>query len=240
MIKRLLNFYIPTAIVAKMVSEIIFIENNNELEKYIHKLLLDNGHFVRLVSDFTVVLDILRKNIPDLIIIDLDNFKVSSKLFYVQIRSMYPEISIIFISAKDEGLDFLDKNNLSKYDCIIKPFAAKDLLFQVEKILGEKVTLEVKLQVADLILDTETLKVNRGEKEIKLTPQEFKLLKYLMSNKGNIINRESILAMVWHYSSDIETRVVDVYMGYIRKKIDSGFDKKLLYSLRGSGYCIRE
>ena len=75
---------------------------------------------------------------------------------------------------------------------------------------------------------------------IQLTPQEFKLLQYLMHNKGRILTREMILNRIWLYSSDVETRVVDVYMGYLRKKVDSGHTKKLLHSVRGFGYVIKE
>jgi len=84
------------------------------------------------------------------------------------------------------------------------------------------------------------MEVKRNSKQIQLTPQEFKLLQYLMSNKGRILTREMILSRIWLYSSDVETRVVDVYMGYLRKKIDSDTDKKLLHSVRGFGYVIKE
>lgn len=96
------------------------------------------------------------------------------------------------------------------------------------------------LEVADLKLDLKTLEVRRADKLIRLTPLEYKFLLYLMRNKGRILTREMILNRIWLYSSDVETRVVDVYMGYLRKKIDAGHDKKLLYSVRGFGYVIRE
>ncbi|MDO8452460.1 MAG: winged helix-turn-helix domain-containing protein [bacterium] len=97
-----------------------------------------------------------------------------------------------------------------------------------------------KLEVGDLLLDNKTLEVKRGDREIQLTPQEFKLLQYLMSNRGRILTRDMILNRVWLYSPDIESRVVDVYMGYLRKKIDSNAKNKLLRSVRGFGYMIKE
>ena len=96
------------------------------------------------------------------------------------------------------------------------------------------------LLIADLSLNTKNLEVRRGEKLIQLTPQEFKLLEYLMSNKGRILTREMILNRIWLYASEVETRVVDVYMGYLRKKIDNNQSKKLLQSIRGFGYMIKE
>jgi DNA-binding response OmpR family regulator len=99
---------------------------------------------------------------------------------------------------------------------------------------------EKLLKIADLELDGSTMEVRRNGTPIQLTPQEFKLLQYFMSNKGRILTREMILSSIWMYSSDIKTRVVDVYIGYLRKKIDSGADKKLLHSIRGFGYVIKE
>ena len=94
--------------------------------------------------------------------------------------------------------------------------------------------------MADLELDNQALEIKRAGKPIQLTPQEFKLLEYLMHNKDRILTREMILNRVWLYSQDIETRVVDVYMGYLRKKIDGDTKKKLLHSVRGFGYIIKE
>ena len=81
--------------------------------------------------------------------------------------------------------------------------------------------------------------VTRGNKNIVLTPQEFKLLHFLMANKGRVLSRDAILNRVWLYSEEVDTRVVDVYIGYLRKKIDTGFSKKLIQSVRGFGYTIR-
>jgi DNA-binding response OmpR family regulator len=83
------------------------------------------------------------------------------------------------------------------------------------------------------------LEVKRADKKIQLTPQEFKLLEYLMANKGRILTREMILKKIWLYSTDVETRVVDVYIGYLRKKIDGAFSRKLIHSVRGFGYVIK-
>lgn len=96
------------------------------------------------------------------------------------------------------------------------------------------------LAVDDLELNNNTHSVKRNGKPIKLTPKEFKLLKYLMTNKGEILTREMILKAVWLYAQDIETRVVDVYIGYLRKKIDNGLSKKIIHSVRGLGYMVKE
>lgn len=105
-------------------------------------------------------------------------------------------------------------------------------------LIGDEAQLT--LQVNDLLLYKESFSVTRGGKKIQLTPREFNLLEYLMYNKGKVLARDMILDKVWLYSEDVQTRVVDVYMGYLRKKIDSGYSKKLIYSIRGTGYMIKE
>lgn len=110
----------------------------------------------------------------------------------------------------------------------------------VKKLIAKEGDTELTLQVNDLRLDKKNFVVERRGKSIQLTPREFNLLEYLMQNKGKVLARDMILGKVWFYSEDIQTRVVDVYMGYLRKKVDKGYDKKLIHSVRGSGYMIKE
>lgn len=91
-----------------------------------------------------------------------------------------------------------------------------------------------------IILDTKKRTVIRGGKTIKLSPREMNLLSYFISNKNSIVNRKNLLVNIWNYAPDIDTRVVDVYVGYLRKKIDAGFGKKLIHSVRGLGYLFKE
>jgi two-component system OmpR family response regulator len=125
-------------------------------------------------------------------------------------------------------------------DYITKPFVADELLARIKtrlrNIQGESKTIKV----GDLELDTQTIEVKRAGKLITLTPQEFKLLEYLMNNKGIVLTRDMILNRIWLYSPDVESRVVDVYMGYLRKKIDGNSKHPLLHSIRGFGYTIKD
>jgi len=112
--------------------------------------------------------------------------------------------------------------------------------FNVHTEVRSKVPIESKIKIADLELDSRRIEVKRKEKKIHLTPQEFKLLEYLMNNKGTVLTREMILNRIWQYSPDIESRVVDVYIGYLRKKINKGFKKNLIRSVHGFGYSIHD
>jgi len=97
-----------------------------------------------------------------------------------------------------------------------------------------------ELVVGDLHLHPQTMIVARANQEIRLAPQEFRLLQYLMENKGHILTRKMILNQIWRLTPELETKVVDVYIGYLRKKIDKNFEKSLLHSVRGFGYVMKE
>lgn len=223
-----------------MVNKILVVEDDIGLQKYLKELLIENEYSVQATSDGIAALNTMAKYPPDLVILDLGLPNMSGETVCLEMKKKYPESPVLILTAKDSTSDIVQGLNLGADDYMTKPFVADELLARIKARLRSQNNVDQKLTVADLELDNKTLEVKRGNKLIQLTPQEFKLLQYLMNNKGRILTREMILNRVWLYSQDIETRVVDVYMGYLRKKIDSGFDKKLLHSVRGFGYMIKE
>lgn len=224
-----------------MVQTILVVEDDKGLQKYLRELLLDNGYSVKIAGDGIQALEQLEKIEPDLVVLDLGLPNMSGEAVCAEIRKKYPEMPVIILTAKDSVSEIVQGLNLGADDYITKPFVADEFLARIKARLRRKDGgNEALLTVADLHLNSKTLEVKRGDTIIQLTPQEFKLLQYLMNNKGRILTREMILNRIWLYSSDIETRVVDVYMGYLRKKIDSNHEKKLLHSVRGFGYVIKE
>lgn len=223
-----------------MIKTILLIEDDQGLQKYLKELLLENDYAVQVASDGIIALSILKKSQPDIVILDLGLPNMSGESVCLEIRKHYPELPVIILTAKDSISDIVAGLNLGADDYMTKPFIAEELLARLKARLRKTNSPDTKIRVADLELDNQKLEVKRGEKSIQLTPQEFKLLEYLMNNKGRILTRDMILNRVWLYSQDIETRVVDVYMGYLRKKIDEGYDEKLIHSVRGFGYVIKE
>lgn len=223
-----------------MAKTVLVVEDDIGLQKYLRELLLDNGYSVRTASDGIQALNAIQKLPPDLVILDLGLPNMSGEAVCMEIRKKYPEVRVIILTAKDGVSDIVQGLNLGADDYMTKPFVADELLARIQARLRYQDGSDAKLRVDDLELDSKTLTVLRKGKELQLTPQEFKLLQYLMSNKGRILTREMILNRVWLYSPDIETRVVDVYMGYLRKKIDQDYPKKLLHSVRGFGYMIKD
>jgi DNA-binding response OmpR family regulator len=223
-----------------MTNNILVVEDDASLQKYLKELLMDNGYFVQTAGDGIQALNSIKKTEPDVVILDLGLPNMSGEAVCLEIRKKYPDLPVIILTAKDSISDKVQGLNLGADDYMTKPFVADELLARIKARLRATGTGENVLKVNDLTLDNKSLEVKRGDELIQLTPQEFKLLEYLMSNKGRILTREMILNRVWLYSPDIETRVVDVYMGYLRKKIDEDKDKKLLHSVRGFGYMIKE
>lgn len=224
-----------------MLNSVLIVEDDNGLQKYLKEFLIDNGFSASIASDGISALSTIKKSPPDLVILDLGLPDMSGESVCLEIRKNYPQLPVVILTAKDSVSDIVSGLNLGADDYVTKPFVSDELLARITaRLRNQNIYQDNKLTVGDLDLDTKTFEVARDGKLIQLTPQEFKLLEYLMNNKGRILTREMILNRVWLYSPDIETRVVDVYMGYLRKKIDNSNPKKLLHSVRGFGYMIKE
>lgn len=223
-----------------MAKNILILEDDPGLRKYLKELLLDNGYSVQSVSTGADALNSIEKIIPDLVVLDLGLPDMSGESVCMEIRKKYPELRVVILTARDSISDIVEGLNLGADDYMTKPFVADEFLARIAARLRYQNGSETKLQVGDLELDSKNLEVKREGKAIQLTPQEFKLLQYLMHNKGRILTREMILNRVWLLHPDIETRVVDVYMGYLRKKVDAEYDKKIIHSVRGFGYMVKE
>lgn len=222
------------------MTTILVVEDDNGLQKYLKDLLSENGYLVQIAPDGVTALESIKKSTPDLVVLDLGLPNVSGETVCLEIRKKYPDVPIIILTARDAVSDIVHGLDLGADDYMTKPFVADEFLARIKTRLRKTAGESTRLTVGDLELDDKTLEVKRGGKPIQLTPKEFQLLQYLMSNKGRVLTREMILNRIWLYSPDIETRVVDVYMGYLRKKIDGNYDKKLINSVRGFGYTIKD
>lgn len=223
-----------------MVKRILVVEDETDLRDFLQELLVDEGYTVQTAEDGLEALNAVKKSEPDLVILDLGLPKMSGESVVMDLRKKYPRLPIIILTGRDTTPDIIKGLSLGADDYITKPFVADELLARLKARLRVFSHDEEKIEVGDLALDPKSFEVRRGDTVIPLTPQEFKLLHYLMINKGHVLTRDMILNRIWPNSPDVETRVVDVYVGYLRKKIDNGFKQKLIHSVRGFGYTIRE
>lgn len=221
-----------------MVNKILIVEDNPDIQDYLKELFLNNGFSVQTAADGIIAMNQVNKSLPDLIVLDLGLPNTSGEAVCTEIKKANPDLPVIILTAKDTSPDIVNDLSLGADDYISKPFVADELLARVKARLRQGG--KAKIQIDDLEIDTNALQVNRGGKLIQLSPQEFNLLHYLAANKGRVLTREMILNRVWRYSDEVDTRVVDVYIGYLRKKIDNEHKIKLIHSIRGFGYMIKE
>ena len=221
-----------------MMNNVLIVEDDQGIQEYLKEFLLENGFSVQSASDGTTALQALKKSPPDLVVLDLGLPNITGEAVCMEIRKKYPDLPVIILTAKDTTSDIVKGLSLGADDYVTKPFDAEELLARIKVRLRHGDDSELK--VGDLEVNNKTFEVKRDGKLLQLSPHEFKLLQYLINNKGRVLTREMILNRVWQYSYEVDTRVVDVYIGYLRKKIDQGFKKKLIQSVRGFGYMIKD
>jgi DNA-binding response OmpR family regulator len=217
--------------------KILIIEDDQDLCNYLVDFLQDQGFRTDYLTKGSKTVEYLNNNWVDLILLDLQLPDVRGESLCQQLKETYPEIPLIILTARDQTRDIVRGFRLGADDYITKPFDNEELLARVKSRLK---TNSGKLTLADLVLNTKTKTVSRGDTIINLTKTEFNLLNYFLSNKNQVLSREMILTHVWGYESDANTRVVDVYIGYLRNKIDDKFDPKLVHSVRGFGYMLTD
>ena len=177
----------------------------------------------------------------DLIILDrmlpeMDGMEICQRL-----REAKSKTPILMLTAKDKVSDRVEGLNSGADDYLVKPFAFEELLARVKALLRRPSNLENDLlKISDLTLNPQTYEVKRNGKRVKLSSKEYALLEYLMRNKDRILTKDNIIAHVWDYDADILPNTVEVFIGYLRGKVDKGHKDKLIKTIRGFGYKISE
>lgn len=223
-----------------MTKTILVVEDEKELQAYLKESLIDNGFLVQTAVDGVRALSMIKQSQPDMVLLDLGLPNMSGESVCLEIRRKYPQLKVIILSARNDTDDVVKGLNLGADDYVTKPFTLEVLMARINARLRSDASSQVVKKVGNLELNQETHEVKRDEKLIELSPTEFKLLEYLMVNTGKVVTREMILNKIWAASPDIETRSVDIYIGYLRKKIDKDYQNKLIQSIRGFGYILKE
>ena len=219
---------------------ILVADDEKSLADVITKRLKKEGYAVDTVYDGSSALDYLEATAYDLAILDvmmpgMDGFEALRRY-----RSGGGDAPVIFLTAKDALSDRIQGLDEGADDYLVKPFSFDELLARIRSVLrraGGNKRSNI-LSVDDLVLDLSTGIVKRGERIIELSAKEYALLKYMMSNEGIILSREMLLNHVWDYSYEGQSNMVDVYIRYLRKKIDAESERPLIHTYRGRGYMI--
>jgi two-component system, OmpR family, response regulator len=220
---------------------ILVVEDEGRIASFVARGLREAHYVVDVAADGERGLYMAEINEYDLLILDVRLPGQDGISICRQLRSKKIETPILMFSAKNTADDKVRGLNCGADDYLAKPFAFKELLARVQALLRRnKPSQGGVLKVADLELNQLTHKVTRNGKEIELTSKEYILLEYFMLNPGTVISRTMISEHVWHEDFDSLTNVIDVFVNYLRTKIDKDFAKPLIHTIRGSGYCLKE
>ena len=231
----------PATSAAQTDISILVIEDEPHLVESIARRLSEEGYVVDTSRDGEEGYQLALSKRYHIIILDLllprkDGLKILRDLRRNKVQSM-----ILILTAKSTVEDRVEGLRTGADDYLAKPFAVMELIARVETLLRRQGLVQSSiLQVADLELDTITRTARRANKTIHLTTKEYLLLELLMRNKNRILTRRTIAEQVWGYTFDTGTNLVDVYINYLRKSVDNNFPKRLIYTVRGVGFVLKE
>lgn len=220
---------------------LLLAEDEKDLNRILTKRLTNDGYSVDSCLNGEEALEFLEAADYDAVILDIMMPKVDGMEVLKRLRASGKDTPVIFLTARDAVEDRVLGLDSGANDYLIKPFSLDELRARLRVLLRTKSgASKNELRLDDLLLDTRTQKVTRGGREIVLSAKEYALLEYMLHNQGVILSREKIENHIWNFDYEGGTNVVDVYISYLRKKIDDGQEKKLIHTVRGRGYVLRE
>ena len=225
-----------------MAQKILIVEDELKIARFLELELGHEGYMVDQAHDGKEGLSKALNNQYDLIVLDIMLPFVNGIEVLRKIRQS-SEIPVILLTAKDEVMDKVIGLDMGADDYITKPFAIEELLARIRTALkrkNQKIELPKFLQVGQLKLDMDMYSVTFQDELIELTKREFDLLKHLVQNKNIVLTRDRLLEEVWGFDYIGDTNIVDVYIRYLRSKIDDKYNKKLIHTIRGVGYIIKD
>jgi DNA-binding response OmpR family regulator len=223
----------------KSGTRILLVEDDRSIAGFVEPELEHLGFHVRCAYDGVDGLAVAEEFSPALVILDIMLPRLDGVGVLKRLRQEGTRIPVIMLTARDTTLDKVHSLDLGADDYLTKPFDIEELLARIRALLRRAEGDEV-LRVADLEVNTSTREVRRADREIELTTREYDLLEFMARNHRRVLSREFLLSRVWDDDFDLTTNLVDVYVSYLRKKVDAPGEKKLIRTVRGAGYALRE
>lgn len=219
---------------------LLIVDDEANLRSMLSAALRHHGFEVTEADNGRSALEAVARERPDLIVLDvmmpdIDGFEVCRRL-----RAESNHTPVLFLTARDETGDKVRGLTLGGDDYLQKPFSLDELVARIEAILRRtgQTPASTVLELADLTMDDDAHRVTRAGIEVALSPTEYNLLRYLLINQDRVLSKAQILDHVWHYDFDGDSGVVETYIGYLRKKLDST-EPRLIHTIRGVGYTLR-
>jgi two-component system response regulator MprA len=220
---------------------ILVIDDDQNIVSFLRRALSYSGYQVEVARDGEAGLSRALQVSPDLVVLDimmpgLDGYEVCRRL------RAGGEVPILMLTAKDEVADRVRGLDVGADDYLVKPFAVEELQARIRALLRRRDsdTGRKTLRFHDLTVDIGTREVRRGDRSVDLTAREFDLTVMFMRNQRQVLTRELLLERVWGFDFEAETHVLEVYVGYLRQKLEAGGEKRLIHTVRGVGYVLRE
>jgi two-component system response regulator MprA len=223
-----------------MPSHLLVVDDDPKITSFLRRALTAEGYTVTAVNDAREALDRAEQAMPDVVILDimmpgLDGLEICRRLRATS------DVPILLLTARDEVADRVRGLDAGADDYLVKPFALEELLARTRALLRRRgADSHAVLRFQDLTLRLDARQAQRGERRIDLTAKEFELLHLLMRNPRNVLVRDRILEKVWGYDFEGDPNVLDVYIGYLRHKLEAGGEPRLIHTVRGIGYVLRE
>lgn len=220
---------------------ILVVEDEQDLNQVIVKKLSASHFSVDYCYDGEEALDYIDSAEYDGIVLDIMIPKVNGLHVLKKIRDKKNKTPVLLLTARDAIADRVEGLNSGADDYLVKPFAFEELVARIRAMIRRRTDHTSNCYtLADLKVNCDTRKVYRGEVEINLSSKEFSILEYMIQNSGIVLTRDKIEQHIWNYDYNGGSNVVDVYIRYLRKKIDENYQPKLIHTLRGTGYVLRE
>lgn len=223
--------------------KILIIEDDQRVAELIQRGLNEFGYQTIIAYDGYIGKKLALQNDVDLIIMDIILPKINGLDLCRELRLQLPDLPIIMLTALGTTDDKVEGFDAGADDYLVKPFEIRELIARIKAIMKRKSSNRTSygfiLRYADLQMNLHTKEVKRGNVEIKLTPKEFKLLEYMLLNPERVLSRTEIAEKVWDTHFDTGTNFIDVYINYLRKKIDKEFSSKLIHTKPGMGFILK-
>lgn len=221
--------------------EILIVEDDERMAALLKRGLEHEGHVTAVAADGPEGLDFALSRPFDVVILDVMIPKLSGFEVARRLRGRGCRTPILMLTAKDAPGDIVGGLDIGADDYLTKPFSFDELLARLRAVARRgPIPLPAVLRIGTLTLDPASHEVRRGSREVDLTPREFRLLELLMRRAGKVQTRDAIIEAVWGHDSDVEANTVDVFIGTLRRKVDSAKDPPLIHTVRGIGFCLKE
>lgn len=224
-----------------MAAHILLVEDEVKLARFVELELTSEGYRVSVAHDGLSGLTMAREESPDLLILDWLLPGMTGVEICRRLRSTGNKAPVIFLTAKDEISDRIQGLDAGADDYVVKPFSIEELLARIRAHLRRLQEPDADmLQFEDLTLNRKTREVFRGQRAIELTAKEFDLLEYLMTNPRQVLTRDQILEKVWGYDFMGDSNIIEVYIRYLRLKLEENSEKRVIHTVRSVGYVLRD